>query len=842
MNLTVNGTASVSLDINGNVDLRNVAASPRNLDIQGHIKPSAAIVISGVMGVDAIVAKSSMKLVSTMHSSTQLDGKIQLQDGQIFNVELNTPREKMEIFHIQTEFFMNGAEMRMPEAEKTYKKCTGAAMTKVAGVEFCVDVTLPTFHKTGLPLPPFTGPMNAQITMEKKDTHTGYTFVAKMENTRQRVSGTTVVKRVAHLSIDTPGSQVDRKLLLEGTFDPATMSASAQMMSPWKKVAWNANLKNDQDMKSAETSLTIDTTQEYAAKAQLETITREKKTIWKPTVTISLPNKPTMTIDGSFETGTGKTMAAAELNILKFTRKPITMSASLEQKKAGAAYGLKFNTNSDYMTVDYNGNVDVRDGSYNLVSGLDYTVSGRPEHRFTVSGKFLNRSAGALKSFTVQGGLISTEFPHLNVAADGSLETTANHVDMSLELSRGDHKIVLTHKTTKRGDLMNMNAESEMQTATTFKIPTMAIDYSATADHKLGPNMVSTSGSITYAPSKTISTSVKLDRQSADRPSGEIALSYPGRDMKLSTAYNKLGDNEHQVDIQCQWDSDMDSKMSISTTVKMADTHEITGEIKFPGHPIALTASIKPNLKDFHANTQLTYKQHSWSNSVEYKLTTDSFHGKASSVCSDRTVSVAIDLNRSNTQMTGEINMSLRPANAEAKTISLSGEYNMRDTANKFHRDVKITATTPYGSFATSTDMINSVSLRSLESEMNLNGELSKFKAELSNNNGWIASMMLDTPYIQYGPVKALSARASYIGKDYDVEFSWSPSQKVSGAARYIANGDMYKVKVDYTTPFRGYERFGFDAEFTKSTTNVMNAEFYLNDKRASLNMQHTGN
>lgn len=101
MNLTVNGTASVSLDIDGNVDLRNFAASPRSLDIKGHIKPSAAVVVSGLMGVDGLVTKSSMKMVASMHTSTMLDGKIQLQNGQVFNVELNTPQEKMEIFHIQ---------------------------------------------------------------------------------------------------------------------------------------------------------------------------------------------------------------------------------------------------------------------------------------------------------------------------------------------------------------------------------------------------------------------------------------------------------------------------------------------------------------------------------------------------------------------------------------------------------------------------------------------------------------------------------------------------------------------------------------------------------------------
>ena len=58
---------------------------------------------------------------------------------------------------------MNGQEMELPEPAMVYKKCTPAGVTSVTGMEMCVDVTVPTFHGSGLPLPPFTGPMNAQV-------------------------------------------------------------------------------------------------------------------------------------------------------------------------------------------------------------------------------------------------------------------------------------------------------------------------------------------------------------------------------------------------------------------------------------------------------------------------------------------------------------------------------------------------------------------------------------------------------------------------------------------------------------------------------------------------------
>ena len=52
------------------------------------------------MSVDAFVAKSGLKMVSTLHSSTQLKGQVSLKDGQIFNAEWE-PSDKTEILSVK---------------------------------------------------------------------------------------------------------------------------------------------------------------------------------------------------------------------------------------------------------------------------------------------------------------------------------------------------------------------------------------------------------------------------------------------------------------------------------------------------------------------------------------------------------------------------------------------------------------------------------------------------------------------------------------------------------------------------------------------------------------------
>jgi len=64
---------------------------------------SAAIVVSTVMGVEALSTNVGVKMVSTLHSSTAVQGRISLIDGSILTAELDTPEEKMDIISVKYE-------------------------------------------------------------------------------------------------------------------------------------------------------------------------------------------------------------------------------------------------------------------------------------------------------------------------------------------------------------------------------------------------------------------------------------------------------------------------------------------------------------------------------------------------------------------------------------------------------------------------------------------------------------------------------------------------------------------------------------------------------------------
>lgn len=62
---------------------------------------SGAIAISSLMSVDAGVARTGLKMVTTLHSSSEIDGSIKMEDGQVFITKINMPREKIEILNAE---------------------------------------------------------------------------------------------------------------------------------------------------------------------------------------------------------------------------------------------------------------------------------------------------------------------------------------------------------------------------------------------------------------------------------------------------------------------------------------------------------------------------------------------------------------------------------------------------------------------------------------------------------------------------------------------------------------------------------------------------------------------
>lgn len=53
------------------------------------------------MGLDAFVTRTGLKMVSTLHTSTEIEGMVKLDESKVITAKFNMPKEKQEILSVK---------------------------------------------------------------------------------------------------------------------------------------------------------------------------------------------------------------------------------------------------------------------------------------------------------------------------------------------------------------------------------------------------------------------------------------------------------------------------------------------------------------------------------------------------------------------------------------------------------------------------------------------------------------------------------------------------------------------------------------------------------------------
>lgn len=67
---------------------------------------SVSIDVTGQMGIDAYFASTGIKLKTSLHSSTAVDGYVKVEGTTFARVSFNLPKEKADIITAQTELIV----------------------------------------------------------------------------------------------------------------------------------------------------------------------------------------------------------------------------------------------------------------------------------------------------------------------------------------------------------------------------------------------------------------------------------------------------------------------------------------------------------------------------------------------------------------------------------------------------------------------------------------------------------------------------------------------------------------------------------------------------------------
>ncbi|XP_063229927.1 apolipophorins [Bacillus rossius redtenbacheri] len=262
LKLVASASVAVHLQVDSNLDLPAVLRDPGNAELQIKIVPSAAVEVTGELLVDAYAVESGLKVRGRLHVATGTDIKARSSGGKLLDVRVGLPVQKQELVNLRSEVVstvreQDGSEQDTPLTyntdKKEYKGCFDQ-LANVLGLTFCSSVSVPwEGSKASQALYPLNGHSSLMVQMEAKDVP--YYHLVVQKNLRAQYEG------VIEVSLDTPGSQTNRKLglvltrLLEPEYKLAlsltsprkTLAASLYEVDNAQEYSWNAKLVHDRD-------------------------------------------------------------------------------------------------------------------------------------------------------------------------------------------------------------------------------------------------------------------------------------------------------------------------------------------------------------------------------------------------------------------------------------------------------------------------------------------------------------------------------------------------------------------------------------------------------------------
>lgn len=100
LKLKLTGTTVATIEMKGKFDIKNLFWGPGKMTIEGYVKPSAVVEVSGQMGVDTAYGSSGIFVNSTMFVSHLTKGNIIYTQGKLLKINVDTPEEPVQLFNV----------------------------------------------------------------------------------------------------------------------------------------------------------------------------------------------------------------------------------------------------------------------------------------------------------------------------------------------------------------------------------------------------------------------------------------------------------------------------------------------------------------------------------------------------------------------------------------------------------------------------------------------------------------------------------------------------------------------------------------------------------------------
>lgn len=471
--LTAKGTATLALKMIGSFK----AQSFKDINIEGRFHPSAAVQMDGQMVVDAHVTSTGLKISSTLHTSTFLDGKVQIDGGKLVDITFNTPKDKVEVIDVSTKFFYLEDDQEIRKEVENEEKSEGC-MRIISGLDMCAEVGYTSTSDIS-PHFPLSGPASIHAYLKKTDTQTGYNLRFTNEN------------NYISFLFDTPESQVNRKVSL--TIAKSEQNLKVDLETPLISLQGNGEYTWRKNNKHIKLDLMMDHAARYTVETGLQISGKNIRKI-EPSLVITSPRGEILNVKGTLKASVTNTNYTADLSVSGLTVPPVVLHASYEGEAKSANVEVMLET----PMYDFNtkGQLAYDDNFVSSKANIEYSVLKGEKHTISYSALIKKEISEEVNTYTTKFELTPSQYRDMALDIDFSVILSTGRMEQIGKITRGTTTWTIKEMYSYNNDDGNytLTALSEIS------CPLLSINYHASHELRFGRNYLNIKSQMQFLP------------------------------------------------------------------------------------------------------------------------------------------------------------------------------------------------------------------------------------------------------------------------------------------------------------------------------------------------------
>nr|XP_002124291.1 uncharacterized protein LOC100186072 [Ciona intestinalis] len=438
LTIAFNGSASIDVNADGRLDMTGLFSTPPQLTVNGQVLPRAVIYMTGSMTVDAHVHRTGIATESSAMTSWTLGGQVSLEQGQRLSMRLDAP------FRENTVFKFNHKLMTIAGEEVTDMQSDNLALTQdvcsqdYAGHRLCYDNHLT--PQTGSLIFPVQGQVGITAYLEKTDSGIDHYLLS---GTYQPTYTDSMFPDTltASLVLDTPNSNVNRRMSLDIAYNKAEMTASVSYVRPGTEASLVGSVENTQHGVMA-----VMTYNRNGEETELRTVVENGRSGTERQISaLSTLQTPTKRITGSAQMILDpQRRMVVNMSILNVATTPISLHLNLQDNTEEQSRRLRY---SGSVNVALPGiidsglqfNMNIKPKSDIFIFALDYTFTGSEEQRLYFHHKRRDQSTSSLTSWSAEQKFTFTQYPMMNHHVELSYSNGPGSLSSEVKVGYGRH-------------------------------------------------------------------------------------------------------------------------------------------------------------------------------------------------------------------------------------------------------------------------------------------------------------------------------------------------------------------------------------------------------------------